>query len=732
METRMSTRPVTTRPWMNARLPVARRVALLRRSMTLEEEAGQMSQYHSTIHGPALKDWIRGGHAGSLLFLRNLALANELQKIAVEESRLGVPLLFGDDVIHGFRTVYPIPLGEAASWDLDLIERDSHMAAREAKAAGIHWNFAPMVDVARDPRWGRIAEGAGEDPVLGAAVAKARIRGFQGDDLGAPDRVAACAKHFAAYGVAEGGRDYNTTDVPVRNLEEIFLPPFRAAVEAGVSSFMSAFNDLNGMPCTGNRWLLTDVLRRRWKFDGFVVSDWNSIGELPVHGVAGDGAAAATLAANAGADMDMVGHIYRTHLVNEVKAGRVSRAAVDAAVDRILAIKFRCGIFEQPYAEADHDRLTSLTPEHLEQARDAARKSIVLLKNEHARLPLAKDADAIAVIGPLAHDREAPLGTWSCEGRPQHVVTVLEGIEAKTGGRTRVHHEKGCEIEGGHDAGIGRAVATARASSIAVVVLGESALMSGEGGCRTDLGLPGHQQALLEAVHATGIPVVLVLLNGRPLALPWAAEHVDAIVEAWHPGIACGNAVADVLFGDHNPSAKLPASFPRATGQIPVYHARRKTGRPPRADDRTTSKYLDVANDPQWPFGFGLSYTTFAYANLRVTPTRARHPGTVKISVDVTNSGSRDGDEVVQLYLRDDVARLTRPMKELKGFRKIHLRPGERKRVTFELPTSDLQFRDERMQPIVEAGTFTVWVGPSSAEGLEGSFTLANTAKLKE
>lgn len=732
METRMSRPKVPARPWMNAALPTARRVALLMKSLTPSEKAGQMSQYHTTIHGTALKDWIRRGDAGSLLFIRDLALANELQKVAVEESRLGIPLLLGDDVIHGFRTVYPIPLGEAASWDLDLIERDAHMAAAEAKAAGIHWNFAPMVDVARDPRWGRIAEGAGEDPVLGAAVARARIRGFQGGDLAAHDRVAACAKHFAAYGMAEGGRDYNTTDVPVRNLEEIFLPPFKAAVDEGVASFMSAFNDLNGMPCTGNRWLLTEVLRNRWAFGGFVVSDWNSIGELPVHGVAGDGAAAATLAANAGADMDMVGHIYRTHLVSEVKAGRVKPAVLDAAVERILTIKFRCGIFEHPYADAEHDRHTSLTPEHLEQARDAARKSIVLLKNEGHRLPLAKNVDAIAVIGPLAHDREAPLGTWSCEGKPAHVVTVLEGLEAKTGGRTKLHYAKGCDLEGGHDAGIGKAVAAARASSVAVVVLGESALMSGEGGCRTDLGLPGYQQQLLEAVHATGIPVVLVLLNGRPLALPWAADHVDAIVEAWHPGIACGNAVADVLFGDHNPGAKLPASFPRATGQIPVYHARRKTGRPPKADDRTTSKYLDVANDPQWPFGFGLSYTTFAYDHLRVSPAAVRHPGMVRISVDVTNSGSRDGDEVVQLYIRDDTARLTRPVKELKGFRKIHLTAGERKRVTFELPTADLQFRDEALQPIVEAGTFTVWVGPSSVEGLEGSFTLTNTARIKE
>jgi beta-glucosidase len=722
------------RPWANRRLPAERRAALLLNAMTLEERVGQMAQYHSTLHGPALEDWIRSGAVGSILFIRSARHANALQRIAVEETRLGVPLIFGEDVIHGFRTIFPIPLAEAAAWDDALAEANAAVAAREARAAGVHWTFAPMVDICRDPRWGRIAEGAGEDPVLGSRIAAARVRGFQGRpaSLAAPDRVAATAKHFVGYGAAQGGRDYHTTDLSTRTLEETYLPPFKAAVDAGVTSVMTAFNDLNGMPCTGRADLVTGVLRRRWGFRGFVVSDWNSIGELCIHGVAGTRADAGRLAARAGVDMDMVGDVYRTELAGLVRAGRVPRRVVDEAARRILEVKFRLGLFERPFADEAHEAAACLTPVHLERARDAARRSCVLLRNEGGLLPLAEEGGTIALLGPLAHERAALLGTWACDGLPRRVVTIREGLEAALAGRRRLRHEPGCPVEGGGTEGIARAAAACRDAAVAIVVVGETAEMSGEGGSRSEIGLPGRQAELVHAVLETGVPTVVVLLCGRPLVLSTIAERAPAILLAWHPGIAGGNAVADLLLGRAAPSGRLPATFPRRLGQVPLHYDVRSTGRPPKADDRTTSKYLDAPNTPQWPFGHGLTYTTFGYSNLRVSPARVRHPGTVTIRVDVANEGAREGVETVQLYVRDEVASLTRPVRELKDFAKIRLAPGERRTVTFRLPTAALAFRDARNRLVVEAGSFRVWAAPNAESGLEGSFVLANSGSLEE
>ncbi len=701
--------------------PAARRIESLLRRMTLEEKIGQMSQYHLLTDETRTR--IKAGQCGSLLNVRGAADTNAAQRIAVEESRLGIPLLFGNDVIHGYATLFPIPLGEAASWDLELIERAAHVAAVEARAAGTHWTFAPMVDIARDARWGRIAEGAGEDTFLGCAIAQARVRGFQGASLAAADALAACAKHFVAYGAAEAGRDYNTVDISPRTLEEVYLPPFKAALDAGVRTVMSAFNDLNGTPASGNPYTLTGILRDRWKFTGFVVSDWNSVWELAIHGVAPDAAGAGERAANAGVDMDMYGDIYRRHLPASVRKGRVKRRVLDDAVRRILRVKFELGLFDQPYTAPERERQVALAPAHLEAARHAARASMVLLKNEGGVLPLARTAGSIAVVGPLADDPAAPLGTWACEGKPDRTVTVLAGLRAAAGDRVR-HVIKGCEVEGGSDAQIADAAFAAGKADVIVAVVGETAEMSGEGGCRTELGLPGHQEALLKALHATGKPVIMVLLNGRPMSFPWAAEALPAILVAWHPGTMAGHAVADVLFGAHNPSGRLPVSFPRRVGQVPLYYNHRSTGRPPLAHDRTTSKYLDVPNTPQYPFGFGLSYTTFGYSDLKVSTPRLSRRGSLTVSATIRNAGRRFGAEVVQLYVQDVAASMTRPVRELKGFRRIELEPGAATRVSFTLTPADLMFCDAALRWVAEPGAFKVWIGPDATGGLEGTFTL--------
>jgi len=640
---------------------------------------------------------------------------------------LGIPVIFGLDVIHGFSTIFPIPLGIAASWDPNLARKAASVAAAEAAASGIHWTFAPMVDIARDPRWGRIAEGAGEDPYLGSAMATASVNGFQGDDLADPDTIVSCPKHYVAYGGAEGGRDYNTVDVSERVLREVYLPPFKAAVDAGAGTIMSAFNDLNGIPASANQHTLTDILRGEWGFEGFVVSDWNSVGELVVHGFAGTPAQAAKEAVSAGVDMDMMGNVYQANLAQLVKKGEVSEEAVDRAVRRILRIKFRLGLFEHPYVDPERAHKVIQSRKNIEAALEVARRSMVLLKNEGNLLPLSKDVKSIAVIGPLADDRVAPLGPWSWQGNPDDVVTVLEGIRDRVSPHAKVLYAKGCEIEGASTEGFEEAVRKAKQADAAVVVVGESRDMSGEAACRAFLDLPGVQEELVKAVYETGVPVVEVLMNGRPLAISWSAEHVPAILEAWFLGIQGGDAVADVIFGNFNPSGKLPATFPRTVGQVPIHYNHKNTGRPASAE-RWGSKYLDVPPTPLFPFGHGLSYTRFEYSNLRVDPERTGAECRVKISLDVRNAGAVKGDEIVQLYLRDLVASVTRPVKELKGFRKITLEPGEKETVKFTITSDQLSFLDRQMKRVVEPGIFKVMVGSSSQDiRLTGSLEVAET-----
>ena len=704
--------------------------------MTLLEKAGQLTQLGPSMVGgfdieafldnPELfkeakrdfhEDWIRKGEVGSYLGVQGADEINRLQKIAIEESRLGIPMIFGLDVIHGYRTMFPIPLAEACSWEPELARKTAEIAAREASAAGIHWTFAPMMDIARDARWGRIAEGSGEDPCLGSAFAAARVKGFQGDDPADQQHLAACAKHYIGYGGAVAGRDYNTVEMALQTLHEIYLPPFTAAVNAGVFTFMSAFNDLNGVPTSGNRYTLTDVLRGKLGFNGFVVSDSNSIGELVQHGYAADRKEAGKKALLAGVDMDMVTESYRFDIPELVEAGVIPMAVVDEAVRRILRVKFLLGLFERPYrSNADNESATQLTAEHLAVARESARRSIVLLKNEGNILPLKGD-QKIAVIGPFADSQEDMLGSWSFTGAAKDVVTILSGIKSTSNGE--VLYAQGCDPKGDKPADFTHAVQVAEQSDIVIAVVGESAGMSGEAASRLHLGLTGHQEALLEALKGTGKPLVVLLSNGRPLAIPWITLHTDAILETWQLGVQAGNAVADVLFGAYNPSGKLSATFPYSVGQCPIYYNHPNTGRP-AGDFYFTSKYNDGPVAPLYPFGFGLSYASFEYSKLEINAGSEK----VIVSAVVRNIGKVAGEEVVQLYIGDVVGSRVRPLKELKSFQKILFAPGESRTVTFELNVSDLGFYDVDMQYIVEPGQFKVWVGTNSAEGLEGEFWL--------
>lgn len=693
--------------------------------MTLEEKLGQLNQISGMgeATGPggtaARAEQIRRGEIGSFLNVVGADTTRALQRIAVEQSRAHIPLVFALDVIHGFRTIFPVPLAEASSWDTVAAERSARIAAVEAAAQGIQWTFAPMVDIARDPRWGRVVEGAGEDPYLGERFAAARVRGFQGDDLAAPTTIAATAKHFAAYGAAEGGRDYNIADVPERTLREVYLPPFHAAVCAGVQTVMAAFNEVAGVPAHANPHLLHDILRGEWGFDGLVVSDWTGVGELMNHGIAADSAQAGRLALEAGVDVDMVSEIYLHALPQLVREGRLPMAVVDEAVRRVLRLKYRLGLFADPYRYADASRASAvtLTPEHRAAAREIGRESIVLLQNDGAVLPLRKDLGAIAVIGALAVDSAAPIGNWQAYGRPADAVTVLEGIRRAVGPRTTVLHARGASPESDDTTGIAEAVRTARRADAVVLVLGETPAMSAEASSRASIELPGAQLALARAVVAAapGKPVVAVLMNGRPLALQGLHDLVPAIVETWFLGVEHGTATADVLFGDYAPSGKLPITFPRVTGQVPLYYAHKNTGRPPAEGAKYGSKYIDVPWTPLYPFGHGLSYTTFAYGAPRVSAAVIRPGDSLRVAVDVTNGGRVAGDEVVQLYLRDDVASVTRPVRELRGFRRVHLAPGETRTVTFTVGEQDLAFLDASLRRVVEPGGFTVWVGGSSA-----------------
>src|SRR5947199_2090967 len=690
--------------------------------MTLEEKLGQLNQLSvDNQPTPEQLELVRKGLVGSFLNLTGAAATRDAQHIAVTESRLHIPLIFGHDVINGYRTIFPIPLGEAASWDPEAVEEAARVAAREAAAAGLHWTFAPMVDIARDPRWGRIAEGSGEDPYLGSAMAAARVRGFQGADPRAPDAVLATVKHFAAYGGAEGGRDYNTVDLSDRTLLEVYLPPYRAAIDAGAGTVMTSFNEVGGIPSTASPWLMTTLLRREWSFRGFVVSDWTAVAELMNHGVAGSRAEAGKLALEAGVDMDMVSRIYVDDLPALVRAGRIPVATVDAAVRRVLAAKAALGLFDDPYhgATVEREQAVLLAPEHRKLAREVAREAIVLLRNEAALLPLTSARHTVAVIGPLADDKSAALGSWPGHGDPRDAITPLEGIRARAGEGTKVVYAKGCGITDSAAAGIADAVALARGADIAVLVLGEAGDMSGEAASRSTLGLPGVQEQLLEAVQGTGTPVVLVVRSGRPLAVAWAAEHVPAIVQAWQLGVETGHALADVLFGDVSPSGKLPVTVPPSVGQVPIYYNHKNTGRPSGAE-KYTSKYTDLPSSPLFPFGFGLSYTSFEYKDLKLSAPTIAPGGTLKASVTVTNTGAREGADVVQVYLHDEVGTVTRPVRALAGFRRVSLKPGESRTVEFELTSKELGLYDQRMKFGVEPGKFRVYVGGSPGGGLEG------------
>lgn len=695
----------------------------LLRTMSLEEKIGQLTLYTSDMDAtgptvrPEYKIEISSGRVGAIFNAYTAAFTRELQELAVEGSPHRIPLLFGYDVIHGFKTVFPIPLGETASWDLDALSGSARIAATEAAAAGLHWTFAPMVDVARDPRWGRIAEGAGEDTWLGSQVAAARVRGFQGAALGDDDAVLACAKHFAAYGAAEAGRDYNTVDISERTLREVYLPPFRAAADAGVATFMTSFNEISGVPSTANHYLLTDILKGEWQFSGFVVSDFTSVNELVPHGIAADLAEAGEKALEAGLDMDMQGAVFKSELPALIASGRVAESAVDEAARRVLSMKFKLGLMDDPYKFSDPRREAAriLTADNLAAARATARKSIVLLKNEGSLLPLSKTIKSIALIGPLGDDKRELLGSWSAAGDARDVVSLAEGLRAAASPATQINVVKGAAIDDADDSGFAAAIQAAAAADVVIAAMGESAQMSGEAASRAHLGLPGRQLELLQKLQATGKPIVLVLMNGRPLVLNWEQDHIPALVETWFLGTQAGHAIADVLFGDYNPSGRLPVSFPRAEGQVPVYYNAKNTGRPFSATDKYTSKYLDLPNTPLYPFGFGLSYTPMAYSGLTLSRAVLEPSDTeLTVSVTLTNNGQRAGLETVQLYVTDLVGSVTRPVKELRGFQQVLLQAGETRTVSLPLRRHDLAFYDINMHWVVEPGRFKVHVGANS------------------
>lgn len=705
------------------------------RLMTLQEKLGQLNQIGGTWYDTKterLNDeqtaMLKEGKIGSFLGITGAAETGRIQHIAMEQSRMKIPVLFGADIIHGFHTISPIPLAEASSWDPAMVQRSARMAAEEGVAVGVHWTYAPMVDIARDPRWGRIAEGSGEDPYLGSVMAAARVRGFQGDDLNTYGSLLACAKHFAAYGGAEAGRDYNTVDMSERTLREIYLPPYKAAIDAGAWTLMSAFNEIGGVPSSGSRWLMTDLLRKEWGFSGLIVSDYTAVWELIKHRIAADSVEAGIAGLSAGVEIDMVSRIYVDKLAAAVKDGRLDMSIVDEAVRRVLRVKFVYNLFDDPYRNArpEMEKKVLLSKEHRAVALEMARKSVVLLKNETNLLPLPKSGKTIALIGPLAgkENRRDLVGAWAWAQKAEDVVSVIEGVTAKAGKGTKILYDRGCEVASDSGKRIEQAVSVAKKADIIVAVLGESQDMGGEAASKTNLDLPGQQKELLKALKATGKPVVLVLMNGRPLTISWEAENIPAIVEAWHLGVETGNALADILFGDAVPGGKLPVTFPRNLGQIPLYYNHKSTGRPLLESDKYTSRYLDAPNTPLYPFGYGLSYTTFSYGVPKVSSSTITKDQSITVTVEVKNTGTRTGDEVVQLYLRDDVASVTRPVKELKGFQRITLAAGEQKSVTFTLTPDALSFYDLSMKKIVEPGTFTVFTGGNSEECTETTFSV--------
>jgi len=760
-----------TPPPSNAQLAepaIEKKVDALLKQMTLEEKLGQLVQYSGdgfkgadaaaardmppppgknpiSPNSPDAIKLIDEGRLGSMLNVVGAETTNNYQRAAVENSRLHIPLLFGADIIHGYRTIYPVPLGLAATWDPAIVTTVTHIAAEEARTAGVNWFYSPMVDISRDPRWGRTIEGAGEDAYLGSAMARAYIRGYQGGDLSKPDAVAASVKHFAAYGAAEAGREYNTTDMSESRLMQDYLPPYRAAVEAGAATVMSAFNALNGVPSSADRFLLTDVLRKEWGFNGFVVSDYTSIRELMNHGIALDGATAARKAFTAGVDVDMMSHLYDAELPALVKSGQVPMAAIDDAVRRVLRVKFALGLFENPYAQGAE--VTRAVASHRPMVREAAEESLVLLENKPFGgtpvLPLADRPLTIALIGPLANNADEMIDQWGDPGRNPDVITVKDALEERakqTGGS--VIYARGTEIEGASESGFAEAIEAANRSDVVVMALGESSEMSGEAGSRAYLDLPGNQEKLLEQVAATGKPVVLLVFSGRPLILNWAAQHIPAIVEAWFPGTEAGSAIANVLYGDVSPSGKLPMSFPRAVGQEPLYYNQFPTGRPtynadlskpPNGDTRFISRYIDVPNDALFPFGYGLSYTTFAYSGVAVSrdsvplseATSNRRSSLITATATVKNTGDREATEVVQCYVRNLGASLEQPVRSLEGFTRVTLKPGESKKVSFDLGFNELSFYTNAGKAVIEPTHYTVWIGGSSLADQHADFVIS-------
>ncbi len=701
----------------------------LLRLMTLEEKIGQMNQYNDdhTATGPVTADnnkiaQIKNGQVGSLLNCVGTERTRSWQQIAMQ-SRLKIPLLFGQDVIHGYKTTFPIPLAEACSWDLEAMEQTARVAATEASASGVHWTFAPMVDIARDPRWGRVMEGAGEDTYLGSKIAYARVKGFQGNKLGDTDALMACAKHFAAYGAAVGGRDYNSVDMSDRMLWETYLPPFKAALDAGAATFMNSFNDLNGIPATGNKYLQRDILKGKWGFKGFVVSDWGSVGEMIKHGNVKNDYEAALLAVTAGSDMDMESRCYKNNLATLVKTGKVPMALIDDAVKRILRKKFELGLFDDPYkfCNAAREQAALNDPRHVQVARQAAAKSIVLLKNQNNLLPLSKNIRTIAFIGPLVKAKMQNKGFWDVEVPgvdSSFIVSQWEGVQNKLGANTKLLYAKGCDIEGSNKQGFAEAIDAATQADVVILSIGERRDMSGEAKSRSNINIPGVQEELLAALLATGKPVVVLINAGRPLVFNYTADNAPAILYTWWLGSEAGNAIADVLFGDYNPAAKLAMSFPRSVGQIPIYYSHFNTGRPATSDDNHNynSSYNDESIFPKYEFGYGLSYSGFQYSNLQLSKKKMKAGGQLQVSLSVTNTGKYDGEEVVQLYLRDKVGSVVRPVMELKDFKKISLKAGESKTVQFVIDKEKLSFYNHQLQWVAEPGDFELMVGASSRD----------------
>ena len=724
----------------------------LMKKMTLDEKIGQLNlpvsgdiitgNMASTNIGQKIKE----GKVGGLFNVKSVTKVRAAQKVAVEESRLKIPLIFGMDVIHGYETAFPIPLALSSSWDMAMIEKSARVAAQEASADGICWTFSPMVDISRDPRWGRVAEGGGEDPYLGSRVAEAMVKGYQGNDLKQNNTIMACVKHFALYGAAEAGRDYNTVDMSKVMMYNDFLPPYKAAFDAGVGSAMSSFNEINGVPATADKWLMTDLLRKQWGFKGFVVTDYTAIMELVEHGIGKDMKEVSALALNAGIDMDMVSEGFLLNAKQLVKEGKVNPKTIDEACRRILEAKYKLGLFDDPYRYCSDERAKNdiLTPENRQAARTVAENSMVLLKNENQLLPL-DPTKSIAIIGPLADNKRDVIGTWAPATDEKNSISVLAGIKNMIGNSVKVSYAKGCNFytEAEHlkhmyekgsmdkrtdDEMMNEAYNVGSEADIIVAVLGEASDMSGEASSRTNLGLPGRQLELLKTLLKTGKPVVLVLMNGRPLTIEFEAANVPAILEAWHGGTETGNAVANVLYGKYNPSGKLTMTFPVNVGQIPIYYNHKNTGRPYDGvkNEKYKSQYMDVDNDPLFPFGFGLSYTTFNYSDLKLDRQKMSPGGTLNISVKLTNTGKYDGAEVAQLYIRDMIGSITRPVKELKGFQKIFLKSGESKTLNFSLTASDLAFYNSDLKFKAEPGDFKVFVGTNSASCVEASFELTN------